>query len=163
MFDKFSSVHNSQLSILNSQFSIDLVHFVSFYIDGAEGPCGTEVLALAAAYTFLGIFYRHFDNFAVDLFLHHLNRPCGTVTRTSTAVVTIGDRDAVLLNPYGVTDMDGGLLLFGDSFDSTRRADLTATRTLGAAISALKGHFGLHEFHWVGRRAQHIIRTRADA
>ena len=140
-----------------------MVHGVSFYINGAERPCGTEVLALAATDTFLGIYYRHFHTIAVNLLLHHLNRPCGAVTRTSTAVVTVGHRDAVLLNPYGVTDMDGGLLLFGNSFDCTRRAYLAATCTLRTAIAALKGHLGLHEFHRVGRRAQHIIRTRADA
>ena len=139
------------------------MHFIALYIDGAKRTSRAEVFALAATDTFLGVNDRHFDRFAVDLLLHHLNRPSRAVTRTRAAMVAVGDRDAVLLNPDGVTDMDSSLLLFGNGFDSARRTHLTATRTLRAAVAALERHLRLHEPHRVGRWTQYVIRTRADA
>ena len=140
-----------------------MVYGISFYIDGAERSCGAKILALAATDTFFGIYDRHFHLFAVDLFLHHLDCPRRAVTRTSTTMVAVGDGDAVLLDPHGMPDVNGGLLLFGDWFDCTGGADLTATGTLGTAVAALKGHLGLHEPQRVSRWAQDVIRTRADA
>ena len=140
-----------------------MVHGVSFYIDGAEGACGAEVFAFAATDTFLCIHYRYFDHATVDLLLHHLDCPRRAVTRTRAAVVAVGDGDAVLLNPHGVTDMDSSLLLFGNGFDSTRWAHLRATGTLRAAVTALERHLRLHEPQRVGRWPQHVIRTCTDA
>ena len=140
-----------------------MVYGVSFYIDGAEGACGAEVFAFSATDTFFGIDHRHFDCVTVDLFLHHLDCPRRAVARTSTTMVAVSDGNAVLLYPYGMPDVNGGLLLFGDWFDCTGGADLTATGTLGTTVAALKGHLGLHEPQRIRRWAQYVIRTRADA
>ena len=115
-----------------------MVHRITLHIDGAEGSCGAEVLAFAAAYTPFRIHHGHLHNPAVNLALYHPYRTHRAMTRTGTAAVAVGERDAVLLHPHGVTDMESGLLFFGDSLDGTCRAHLAAAGAFGAAETAFE-------------------------
>jgi hypothetical protein len=49
----------------------------------------------------------------------------------------IGNRHAVLLDPYGMTNLDRGLLVLINRFDSPSRTNLRAAVTLWATIAML--------------------------
>ena len=93
------------------------------------------------------------------LVFHHLDGAGGAVAGAVAAAHAVGEHHAVVLDPYGMADMDGGLLLLGDGLDGTGRADLAATGALGTAVADLIRHGGLHEMHQVGRGTQHVVGT----
>lgn len=137
---------------------------VSFYVDSAERASRAEVLALAAAYTALVINSRHEDGSSVcRRVFHHMNGVSGTMFGARTAMVAVGHGDAVLLDPHRVTDMNEGLVFSPDSLNSAGRTHLGTTCTLRSAVTALEGHLRLHQSHRVGRRPQHVVRTRTHA
>lgn len=141
-----------------------MVHTVPFHIDCAEGPCRTEIFTLAATDAAFVVNSRHKHKPSVGCgVLHHLYRAAGAMTGTGGTRVAFADGDTVLLYPYRMSDLDGRLLLLGDGPYSSRRAYLRTTRTLRAAVTALKGHGRLHEMQWVRGWAEHVVRTRGDA
>ena len=95
--------------------------------------------------------------------LHHLDSIGGTLFGTRAAVVAVDDRNTVLLDPHGATDMNKRFIFLPDSLNSAGRAYLRTTCTLGTAVTALERHLGLHEAQQVGRRTQDIIRTGTHA
>ena len=132
-----------------------MVRLVSFYIDCTERSGGAEILALAAPDTFSVIH--------AECSLCHIDGLYRTMSCAETAGLVCSGQQAVLLYPLGVTDTDGGLLLFGDSFDCPRRAHFAAVCTLRTTVAALETHLGLHQSHRIGRWAQHVIRARTHA
>lgn len=115
-----------------------MMHFVALHVDSAEGVCRAKMLAFAATDTFLRVDKRHFYGVTVDLFADHLDRFGRAMTCTCAARISVVDRNAVLLNPYCVTDMNGSFLFRSDTLDSSRGANLAATCTLGTAVAALE-------------------------
>ena len=74
---------------------------------------------------------------AVMLVFHHLDGTGGAVAGTIAATDTIGEHDAVVFHPHGMTYMDGGFLFFGDGLDGTCGTDLAAACAFGTAVADL--------------------------
>ena len=108
-----------------------------------EGTRRTDVLTSATANTGRLVDNRHHGRLLIVLVEHdHLDGPCRTVTGTVAAVHTVGQRNAVLLNPYGMTNLKGGLFNAIKWFNSPCRTDIGTARTLWTTIAALVGHDG---------------------
>ena len=137
---------------------------MSLHVDGAERTRRTQVLACAAPDAPLGIDGRNPDGVHVAAVGgHHQDSPRGTMAGAVAALHTVGQRNAVLPDPYGMTDAGGGFLLDGDRSDGSRRADLRTPRALRTAVASFVGHFGLHQLLQIGRRAQHAVGTDGHA
>ena len=67
------------------------------------------------------------------------------------------DADAILLNPYGMTDLDGRFLGEARQMDGIGRTHLRTLGAFGAAVTAFVGHFRLHQFCQVRRRTEHLV------
>ena len=80
---------------------------------------------------------------------YHLNSSSGTVAGAVATGHIIIDSHTVLLDPYGMTNLDGRLLNGRDGFDGSRRTNLRTARTLWTAVAALIRHDRLHERHQV--------------
>ena len=136
-----------------------MVHFVSFNVDGAERAGRAEVLAGTAADTFVLVHGRHLYSAAWTFVVYHLD---GSSRAMACAVATtdvIGQHNAILLDPHGMTYMDASLFLSGNGLDGTGMADLAAAGAFGTAVAALKRHRGLHEVHQVGGGTQDVVRA----
>ena len=136
-----------------------MVHFISFHINRAERSGRAEVLAGAAADAFVFVHGRDLHRSVRTFVVYHLDGSRRAVTGAVAAADAVGEHHAVLLDPYGMTDMDAGLLFPCDGLDGTGRADLAATRAFGATVAALKRHRGLHEVHQVSGGTQDVVRT----
>ena len=122
-----------------------MVHFISFHVNCAKRSGRAEVFAGAAADAFVLVYGRHFHLAVRAFVVHHLNGTCGAVACAVAATHTVGQYDAIIFNPNGMTHMDASLLFPCNRFDGTSGADLAASRAFGTAIAALKRHRGLHE------------------
>ena len=97
------------------------------------------MLAFAATGTAFVVNSRHKNRSSVRRrMLHHLDGIRRAMLGACPAMVSVGHRDTVLLNPHGVTDMNEGFIFLSDSLNSARRAHLRATCTLGTAVPALE-------------------------
>ena len=120
--------------------------FMSFDVDGTERTCRTQILASSTTDTMLGI--HHGDSgriIHIRIGRNHLYGSCRTMPGAVAAIHTIGQRDAVLLYPYGVADLDGRFVCCRDFQDGPRRADLRTLRAFRAAITPFIGSFRLHQ------------------
>ena len=122
-----------------------MMHFIPFHINCAKRSGRAEMFAGTAADAFVLVHGRHLYLAVWAFVVHHLNGTCGAVARTVAATHSIGQYDAIIFNPNGMTHMDAGLLFPCDRFDGTSGADLAAAGAFGTAIAALKRHRGLHE------------------
>ena len=133
---------------------------MSFNDNGREGTRWTDILTGATADTDVLVDSRHHGRLVIiRIRRHHLNGSRRTVARTVAALHTIRQRHAVLLDPHGMANLNRRLLNIIERFDSTRRTDIGAARTLWTAIAALVRHRGLHQVHQVGRGTEHMVRT----
>ena len=140
------------------------MHLTSLYINGAEWSCGAQILACSAADTHVIVDYRYAQYLTLIDFLtvgirpvtfcihlealvdrHHLYGSCRAVACAVTAGDAVGHGQTVLLYPYGMTYLYGSLLLLCYGTDGTSGTDVSASCALGAAISFLVLHDGLHE------------------
>ena len=88
------------------------MHLVSFYIDSRERTCGTQIFAGATAYAACIIDSRNVGRcLVVGVAGHHLDGANRTVAGTIAALYPVGQWNTVLLNPYGMTNLCGGLQL----------------------------------------------------
>ena len=139
------------------------MHFMPLDIDSREGTRRTDILTGSAADA--GSIVdggNHGRLLAIGIQRHHLNGSRGTMAGTVAALHLISQHHAVLLDPHGVTYLDGRLLIFIDGLDSTSRADLRTARTLRTTMAPLIGHLWQHQVHQVARRTEHIVRTLRD-
>ena len=123
---------------------------IPFNIDRTKRPCGAEVLAGAAADTFVLVNGRHLHCAVRAFVVDHLDGTSGAVAGTVAAADAVGQHHAVFLDPYGMTDMLYGFLFSCDGLDGTCGAHLAASCAFGTAVAALERHRGLHEVHQVG-------------
>ena len=87
---------------------------MSLHIDSTVGTCRTKVLTCATAYAALGIYHRYLMRTWVALIRrHHLYRSRRTVTFAVSAMYAIGDDNAILAYPYGMTYLHRSLLFLG--------------------------------------------------
>ena len=121
------------------------MHLIPLHINRAERSGRAEVLAGAAADAFVLVYGRHLHLAVWAFVVYHLNGTCGAVACAVAATHTIGQYDAIIFNPNGMTHMDASLLFPCDRFDGTSRADLAASCAFGTTIAAFKRHRGLHE------------------
>jgi len=122
------------------------VTVVPFHINGAEGTCRTKVLACAASYAALGVDNRYLQFLLAAVFqINHLYGSRRTMALAIATRLTVAHGDAVLPDPHGMAYLHGGLLLACNGTYGTRRADVGAPDTFGAAISTLVGNLGLHK------------------
>lgn len=137
---------------------------VSFHIDGTERTCRTEVLTGTAADTPLRVYHRYLRRIGVvRVRSYHLYGSCRTVAGAVTAFHSVGQRHAVLFHPYGMADLDGGLVFHRNGAYRSGRTYLGTLRTLRTAVTAFVGHFRLHQCQETGRRAQHSVRASGHA
>ena len=122
-----------------------MVHPVPFNIDSAKGARRAEVLAGTAADAFVFIDGGYLDGLAVVFVVHHLDGAGGAVAGAVAAADAVGEYHAVVFHPYGMTNMDGGLLFLGDRFDGTCGTCLATADAFGTAIAHLERHRRLHE------------------
>ena len=88
------------------------MHLVSFYIDSRERTCGTQIFAGATAYAACIIDSRNVGRcLVVGVAGHHLNGTNRTMAGTVATLHTVGQWYTVLLDPYGMTNLRGGLQL----------------------------------------------------
>ena len=138
------------------------VDFVAFDVDGGEWAGGAEVLACAATDAACFVDGRDLRSIFGGTFeRHHRNCAHRAMAFAVAAVNAIPNGNAVLLNPYGVTDLRARFLLEADGLDGTGGAHLRATVALRSTISQFITHGGLHHSEQVGRWAQHIVGTFA--
>ena len=122
-----------------------MMHFISFHVNCAKRSGRAEVLAGAAADAFVLVHGRHLHLAVRSFIFYHLDGTCGAVACAVAAADTVGQYDAIIFNPNGMTHMDASLLFPCDRFDGTSGADLAASRAFGTTIATLKRHCGLHE------------------
>ena len=131
-----------------------------FHIDCAERACRTQILTCAAADAAFGIDNGYFGGLRISgARSHHLYGADRAVAGAVAALYLIGDANAILLYPYGMTYLDGRFVGFRYRPDSTCRTNFRTLGTFGTAISAFVRHFGLHESHQITRWPQDLIRT----
>ena len=119
---------------------------MSFHIDCAERACRTQVLTCAAADAAFGIDNGYFGGLRISgVRSHHLYGADRAVASAVAALHLIGDADAILLYPYGMTYLDGRFVGFRYRPDSTCRTNFRTLGTFGTAVAALVGHFRLHQ------------------
>ena len=81
------------------------------YINGAERTGRTQILASSASDASLGIDYGNPVTFeTVGILFDHLNGAYGTMTSTVSATHTVGQHNAVFLNPDGMPYLNGRLI-----------------------------------------------------
>ena len=137
-----------------------MVHFISFHVNCAERSGRAEVLAGTAADAFVLVHSRHLHLAVWSFIVHHLDGTSGAVACAVAATDAVGQHNAIVFDPYGVTHVDVGLFLTGNGHDGTGRADLAAACAFGATVAALKRHHGLHKVHQVGGGTQDVVRAR---
>lgn len=79
----------------------------------------------------------------------------GTVAASDTIPVD----DAIFLNQYGMSDLDGRFVRFRDWTDRSGRANFRTFDAFGTTVSSLVRYFWLHKCLKVPRRTQHMVRT----
>lgn len=152
---------------------------MSFYIDCAERSCWTKVFARTATDTLLcidGWNLLHVSSVhSVAVCVHpeaifrmalqapvgryHLYGSCRTVLGAIAAVLSVGERNAVLFNPDGMPDLDGCLFFFSDRADCACWANVRATCAFWTAIALVVLHFWLQECLQLLGGAEHSVRT----
>ena len=131
---------------------------MSFHIDCAERACRTQVITCAAADAAFGIDNGYLGGLRISgVRSHHLYGADRAVAGAVAALHLIGDADAILLNPYGMTDLDGRFLGEACQMDGIGRTHLRTLGAFGAAVTAFVGHFRLHQFCQVRRRTEHLV------
>ena len=139
------------------------MHFVSFYIDGRKRTHRAEVFARTATNATLGV-HHHVLALVWTRFVHHnLYSASRTSIHTLAAIHLLFVHQAVLLNPYGMTDLRARFLFASNRLDSTGRTHVATLCTLWAAIAIFVRHLGLHQCEQAGRWAQHIVWTHRHA
>ena len=130
-------------SILSLNYPVSVV---SLNVYGTEWTCRTKVLASAASYAAFGIDHRNPESFLSSLFQwYHLYGTSGAMALAVATRLTVAHRDAVLSDPYRMTNLYGRFLLTCNGTYGTSGTDVGTPCTLGTAIAALVGHFRLHE------------------
>ena len=122
------------------------MYLVPLYVDGREGACGAQVFAGSAADAACRVYGGHFHFYAVGGGVwYHGDGPCRTVAGAVAALHTVGQWDAVLLDPYGMAYLRGGLDLRRNGLDGPSGAHGGAAVALWPTVAALVAHGGLHE------------------
>ena len=133
---------------------------MSFHIDGTERTGRTQILTCTATDTPFGIDDRNLDGTRVIAVRgNHQYGSRWAMAGTVTTIHAIGQRNAVLFYPYGVTDARGRFFGNGYRPDSSCGTDFAASGTFRTAIAAFVGHFGLHQSRQVGGGAKHSVGT----
>ncbi len=122
-----------------------MMSYITFHINRAERTGRAEVFAGTTADALVLVHGRHLYCAVRAFVVYHLDGSCWAVTCAVAAADAVGQHHAIVLDPYGMSHMDVRLLLTGNGFDGTSRADLAAAGACGAAIAVLKRHRGLHE------------------
>ena len=117
--------------------------FASFHIYGGERPGRAEVLASSASDAVILIDGRNLRRFLIIWVAgNHLDGSSRTMSGTVTAFNTIGQRQAVLFHPHGMSDLGRNLVGNIYGFDGARRTHFRATRAFRAAIATFIRHRG---------------------
>ena len=143
-------------SVLRLDF---FVYFVSFDIDSGEGSCGAYILTLAASDTFLLVHGGHFALFG----LNHHDGVHRAVSCAVAAADMVGEDDAVLFDPHGVSYLCVEFLLLCYGVDSVGGAYISASCAVGGAVAAFVRHLRLHEMKEVVSGSEHLVRAGGDA
>ena len=134
--------------------------FVPFHINGAERTRRAQVFTGSAADAFFLVYDRKLRRIrVVRVFCHHQDRLGRAMAGTVAASDTIPVDDAIFLNQYGMSDLDGRFVRFRDRTDRSGRANFRTFDAFGTTVSSLVRYFWLHKCLKVPRRTQHMVRT----
>lgn len=134
--------------------------FMSFNVDGTERSCRTEVLASSTTDATLSI--HHGDSrriLHIRIGRDHLYGSCRAMPSAVAAIHPVGQRDAVLLYPHGMTDLGGRFVCGRDFQDSPRRTDFRTLRAFRTAITPFVGSLWLHQGFQFRRGTEHTVGT----
>ena len=136
----------------------DSVNFVPFYINRAERTCRTQVFARSTSDALLGIYRRNLKRLRVRrIGRYHCDGSCRTMAGTVPARLSVGERNATVFHPYGMTDLGGRLLCLVCQMNGIRGAYFRTFRTFGTTIATFVRHYGLHECIERSGRTEHFI------
>lgn len=136
------------------------MHFVSLNIYGRERSCRTQILARSATYAARCVYGRNLWRCVIlRIRVDHRYGSYRTMACTVATLLTIGDGHTVFLYPYGMAYLYARLVLAFYWLDCSCRTHFATTVALRSAIATFVRHGGLHQFHHVGRWAQHVIRA----
>ena len=131
-----------------------------FHIYGAERTRRAQVFTGSAADAFFLVYDRKLRRIrVVRVFCHHQDRLGRAMAGTVAASDTVPVDDAIFLNQYGMSDLDGRFVRFRDWTDRSGRANFRTFDAFGTTVSSLVRYFWLHKCLKVPRRTQHMVRT----
>ena len=137
---------------------------MAFHVDGREGTGRAKVLTSSAADA---LRFVHGGYVGSGLILgvewYHLYGPCGAVACTVAALNLVGDDNAVLLYPDGVSNLYAGFLFGCNGTDGSCGTNLGTTGTFRTAESSFVGHLRLHQGHEAGAGTKDLVGTLCDA
>ena len=124
-----------------------------FHINGAERTRRAQVFTGSAADAFFLVYDRKLRRIrVVRVFCHHQDRLGRAMAGTVAASDTIPVDDAIFLNQYGMSDLDGRFVRFRDWTDRSGRANFRTFDAFGTTVSSLVRYFWLHKCLKVPRR-----------
>ena len=115
-----------------------MMGYISFHINRTERTGGAKMLTRAAADAFVFIHGGNFHSAVRAFIINHLDGSRRAMAGAIAATDAIAQHYAILLDPHGMTGMDGGLFLTGNGLDGTSGANLAAPCTFRPTIAALK-------------------------
>lgn len=133
---------------------------MTFDINGAEWTGWAEVFAFSAADAARLYYAWYFVSSGRVVNQEYCAGRAAALTES--AVFAFGHK-AALCQPYGMADMDLGLLFFADLVDGTGRANLAASCAAWVTVSAVEVHLGLHEGLEFCARCEHFVGALAYA
>ena len=136
------------------------MHLMPLHIDGREGTRRTDILTGTTADAGRFVDSRHHGRLlVVRIERHHLDGARRTMAGTVATIHLVCQHHTVLLDPNGMTNLDGGFLWFVDELDGSGRTNLRTACTLRTAVTMLVRHLRQHQVHQVGRGTKHVVGT----
>ena len=112
------------------------MHFVTFHIDGRKRTYRAEVFARTATDATLGV-HHHVLVLVRTIFVYYnLNSASRTSIHTLATIHALAMHNTILLNPYGMTDLNRTLFFFCNGLDGSSRTDFRASGTFRTTITS---------------------------
>ena len=111
---------------------------IAFHVNGTEWPCRAEVLAGTAPDAAFFVYNRNLGRFGVGrVGYDHEDGTSGAVAGTVAAFHAVGQGNAILLDPYGMTNLGDRLVGYGNRPYGAGGTDVSTFGTFRTAIAAL--------------------------
>ena len=136
---------------------------MSLHIDRAVRTGRAQILASTTTDTFLLIDNRLLKRLRIVLVDgDHLDRLRRAMAFAVTAFHAISQRNTILMDRNGMTNLDSRLVGPSNQLNSASRTNLGTFHAFGTAITTLVRHLRLHEVLQFSGRTEHAVRTGGD-